>query len=248
MMGGNRERTRHSCAVLTFFAALVLLSAAIAGAEGGEKEKLMERIRQVVLTCLQKEISGGAELTDLKVVQGIDLVDRGIQLDVDSAHVRGQGGRNRMHLGVELTERSSGRKMNVLVEASYDIMVDVYVSTLPLARGTVLSENHVHTVRLRNSKIPAGAILSKEGLLGKASRSNITDGVVIRTDHLVTQAAAKKGQRVTIILEGRSLVITSRGVLRQDAVIDGTARVLCDATKKEVVGTLTSEDTVRVEL
>ncbi|HWR90342.1 MAG TPA: flagellar basal body P-ring formation chaperone FlgA [Dissulfurispiraceae bacterium] len=248
MMGGKRERTGRSGVVFVFLSVLVLLSGSVQAEAAGEKEKIMERIRQAVQTCLQKEVSGGAELTGLKVVQGVDLIDRSMHLDVDSVHVQGQSGRNRMHLGVELTEQSSGGKMSVLVEASYDIMIDVYVSTLPLARGTVLLEDHVHTVRLRNSKIPAGAILSRDGFLGKAIRSNIAEGIVIRTDHLVTQAAAKKGQRVTIILEGRSLVITSRGVLRQDAVIDGTARVLCEATKKEVVGTLTSEDTVRVEL
>jgi flagella basal body P-ring formation protein FlgA len=51
-----------------------------------------------------------------------------------------------------------------------------------------------------------------------------------------------------VLVEGENVMVSTKGVLRSDAVIGGVARVMCTASKKEINGMLVSSDTVKVKI
>ena len=51
-----------------------------------------------------------------------------------------------------------------------------------------------------------------------------------------------------MLVEGENVLISTKGVLRNDAVRGGVAQVACTAQKKDISGILVSADTVKVKI
>ncbi|MCC6345690.1 MAG: flagellar basal body P-ring formation protein FlgA, partial [Nitrospirales bacterium] len=126
--------------------------------------------------------------------------------------------------------------------------VDVFVSSKPLAGGSLLGEDDFVAVRQRSSRLPVGAVTDRKELEGRTLRSTIGQGVILRTAYLTPQGGVKRGQKVTVIVEGDGVTVSAQGQLRGDATVGGSARVYCEASKKEVVGLLEGPGIVRVRL
>jgi flagella basal body P-ring formation protein FlgA len=220
----------------------LLATSAIAG-----QQDLMENIKRAIVKELRNTISDDIEIAGLRVVEGMDALENLEGYKVNTVAMNGYAGRNKVNFMVDLRDKKMGRK-NIIVEASYDVLVDVFITSRPLTKGTVLTSDNFYAVKQKSSKIPAGAVMSKDDMEGKVTKTNIGQGVVLRADYLTTQLNIKRGQRVDVVIEGDNVVITTQGVLRSDTVVGGVARVLCDVYKKEVSGVLTSQNTVRVKI
>lgn len=249
MMKGDRQwaigdRKKIIFYLLVFSACCLLLTGI---SESAEKENLMSDINRMILKELKNSVSEDVEITGLRVVEGMDALDGLEGYKVSTVVMNGYAGRNKINFTVGLRDKRMGRK-NIIVEASYDVLVDVFITSRPLTKGTALTPEDFYAVRQKSSKLPAGAALNRNDIEKKVLRANIGQGVIIRVDHLTTQLSIKRGQKVDVVVEGSNMIITTQGVLRSDAVIGGTARVLCDVSKKEVSGVLTSSNTVRVKI
>ena len=137
---------------------------------------------------------------------------------------------------------------SITVEASYDVVVDAFVSSRPLLSGTVMTADDFYTVKERISKMPAGAVSGLKEIEGKVLKASVGEGIILRSNYFASQVSMKRGQKVNVVVEGGSVSISTQGQLRNDAVIGGTARVLCDISKKEVNGILVAPNTVKVKI
>ncbi|HIJ60712.1 MAG TPA: flagellar basal body P-ring formation protein FlgA, partial [Nitrospirae bacterium] len=99
-----------------------------------------------------------------------------------------------------------------------------------------------------NSRVPAGAITNKSQIEGKIAANNLAQGIVIRDSHLTETLVIKRGQRVDVHLLSGSIMLSTQGVLKADAPLGGSARVYCEATKKEITGIMESQNTVVVQI
>jgi flagella basal body P-ring formation protein FlgA len=232
--------------ILSVLLGVMCLLFFIGMAESFNNANLMGAVRDAVEKELKASISDDAEISAMRVVKGSEIIAGGEHYTVKNIAVEGRSGRNRINFSVGLRGKDAG--INIIVEASYDVMTDVFISARPLARGTVLKEEDFYTIKQKSSKLPIGAVLSKEDIEGKMLKMNVGQGIVIKDAHLASQLSIKRGQKVNLIIEGNGVIINAQGMLKSDSVIGGTAKVQCDASKKEVSGILISPNTVRIKI
>jgi flagella basal body P-ring formation protein FlgA len=211
------------------------------------QQDLMGNIKQAIVKELRNAISEDVEITGLRVLEGMDALENLEGYKINTVAMNGYAGRNKVNFMVDLRDKRMSRK-NIIVEASYDVLVDVFISSRPLTKGTVLTADDFYAVKQKSSKLPVAAVLGRNDVEKKILKNNIGQGVIIRADHLTNQLSIKRGQKVDVVVEGGNVVISTHGVLRNDTVVGGVAKVLCDVSKKEVSGVLISPNTVRVKI
>jgi flagella basal body P-ring formation protein FlgA len=229
--------------VAVFFLMLVT----VAGADTAGNSAF-DMIQAAVKEDLAKSVSEKAVLEELRIVKGAEYLGAGsADMTIRNLYMDGYSGRNKVVYAVYLRD-SQLRTVNVVVEASYDMLADVYVTARPLARGDVISHGDYYAVRQKLSKLPVGAITDKKDIDGKTLKVSLTDGVILRSSNLQAFLSAKRGKKVNLIVEGNTVVISAKGTLRNDAVVGEPANVLCDLTKKEVQGVLVTPTLVKVKI
>lgn len=220
----------------------LLATSAVAG-----QQDLMGNIKQAIVKELRNVISEDVEVTGLRVLEGMDALENLEGYRINTVAMNGYAGRNKVNFMVGLIDKRMSRK-NIIVEASYDVLVDVFISSRPLTKGTVITADDFYAVKQKSSKLPVAAVLGRNDIEKKILKNNIGQGVIIRADHLTNQLSIKRGQKVDVVVEGDNVVISTHGVLRNDTVVGGVAKVLCDVSKKEVIGVLISPNAVRVKI
>jgi flagella basal body P-ring formation protein FlgA len=60
-------------------------------------------------------------------------------------------------------------------------------------------------------------------------------------------AVVKRGHKVTLVIESPSFIITTLGEIKENSSVGSHVKVLNLASKKIISGTLTDENTVKVE-
>lgn len=246
---GNREKLKIErlpallCAFCWLLAALIVPGAA----ESSEGKSLMDDIKHAVMGELKNSISENVEVNGIRVIKGREILREEADYRVAKLISNGHKGRNKIVFTILLLDKKNEPK-DILVDVSFDIMMEVLVASKPLAAGDALTDDDFYTIRQKSTRLPADAVLKKEELEGKILKTNIGQGLVIRANYFSSQAAAKRGQKVNVIVEGGNVVVSAQGRLRNNADIGDSARVLCDTSKKEVTGILVSHDTVRVKI
>jgi flagella basal body P-ring formation protein FlgA len=248
-MKGNRQwtignRKKIMCYLLALTVCCLLLAPF---AESIEKRGLILDIERAVLKELKSSVSEDVEITGLRVIEGMDALENLEGYKINTVAMNGYAGRNKVNFMIDLRDKRMSRK-NIIVEASYDVLVDVFISSRPLTKGTVLTADDFYAVKQKSSKLPVAAVLGRNDIEKKILKNNIGQGVIIRADHLTNQLSIKRGQKVDVVVEGGNVVISTHGVLRNDTVVGGVAKVFCDVSKKEVIGVLISPNTVRVKI
>lgn len=233
---------------MLFFPAitLALLSAAAAGAFAATAD-IMPAIEESLRNELIQTVSPDVELLGLRIVRGGETLAPDAQYSVTGLAMTGYSGRNRMHFLVSLMNKKL-ETAAVTVEVSFDILKEAFVPSRRLAAGTVVTADDYYSVKQRSSRLPAAAVTERSALEGKILKTALGQGVIIKSDHLTSQLSIRRGQRVEVVVEGASVVIATKGVLRSDAVVGGSAKVMCDNSKKEVSGVLVTPQTVKVKI
>jgi flagella basal body P-ring formation protein FlgA len=225
-------------------AAALMLGAMTAAADS----TILDQVQRAVREDLLKTVSEKAALEELKVIKGAEYLGPNAgNMTIQNLYMDGYSGRNRVVYAVYMRDRQS-RTINIVVEASYDIFQDVYVTARPIAKGEVLEGSDFYSVRQKLSKLPLGAITNRKELEGKSLKMSVTDGVIIKSSHLLSALTVKKGKKIDVIVEGTNVSISAKGTLRNDATVGDTANVLCDLTRKEVSGVLVSATLLRVKI
>ena len=228
--------------------AFLILTLCICTVALADTDVLFDKVQTAVKANLASTISDKAELEELRIVKGAEYFGGGNgDMTVQSIYMDGYSGRNKVIYAVYLKDRSS-KTVNVAVEASYDVFAEVYVTARSISRGEVLSPDDYYTVRQKLSKLPAGAITDKGQIEGKILKASVTDGVIIRSNYLLSSATVKRGQKVNVIVSAENVVISAKGILRGDTMVGDAANVMCDLTKKEVSGVLVSPTLVKVKI
>ncbi len=209
---------------------------------------LLDKIQAAVKGHLASTVSEKVELEELRIVRGAEYFGGSNgDMAIQNLYMDGYSGRNKVVYAVYLKD-SSSKTVNVVVEVSYDVFADVYVTARSLSRGEVLSQDDYYAVRQKLSKLPAGAVTDKNQIEGKILKASVTDGVIIRSNYLLSSATVKRGQKVNVIVSGENVVISAKGTLKGDTLVGEAANVLCDLTKKEVSGILVSPTLLKVKI
>jgi flagella basal body P-ring formation protein FlgA len=236
-------KTNPTIKIFTLVAALLLCTAAWAGTD-----QLFDKVQKAVKENLSGTVSEKVEVEELRIIKGAEYFAGGHNdMTIQNMYMDGYSGRNKVIYAVYLKDKTS-KTANVVVEAAYDVFEDVFVTARALPKGEVLTSDDYYSVRQKRSKLPVGAITDRSDIEGKILKSSVTDGVIIRSNYLLSSATVKRGQKVSVIVEGENVTISAKGSLRRDTAIGQSATVLCDLTKKEVSGILVSPTLVKVKI
>ncbi|OGW19716.1 MAG: flagella basal body P-ring formation protein FlgA, partial [Nitrospirae bacterium GWC2_46_6] len=222
---GDRQGSKHINYILSAVGCFAVLTAMliVGDADAVPKGNLMDKVKQAVLKNLTDSFSENVELTGLRIMKGMDIIGSEGEYTVKDVAMNGYNGKNRIVYLVALADKKAVH--DLVVEASYDMLVEVFVAARPLAGGTVLTGDDFYTVKQKSSRLPAGAVSNKKDIEGKMLRSNVGQGVILRNDYVTERMNVKRGQKVNVVVEGNNIAVATQGMLKNDAVIGGAARV-----------------------
>jgi len=137
---------------------------------------------------------------------------------------------------------------NYRAVANYEVLTTLYVTQRPMKRGETFEEKDLLEIKQPINRIPAGAITDKNLIIGKVVKRSLARGLIIKDDHLYEGIPVKRGSKVNVIIDTKTVTIMTEGVLKYDSVVGNNARILCIQTGKEIVGKLIDKDTARVSI
>ncbi len=103
-----------------------------------------------------------------------------------------------------------------------------------LKRDTVLDRSLLYTTLMDVRRIPRGALRSISEVEGKRLERSVRADTVIRQGFVSEPPLVRKGERVTIVYQSRSLRVTAPGVARSDGVRDQGIPVVNLSSKRTI--------------
>ena len=125
---------------------------------------------------------------------------------------------------------------------------DVWVTTVAIARGTLIEDHQVKLTRKDVSKSITQYISSAESPVGLVSKRPLRVGDVLQTAALAKQKVVKRGDRVHVIGRKNGLEIRTSATALMDGAAGDRIRVRSISTKKELEGILRKNSTVYVNI
>ncbi|MBI3637228.1 MAG: flagellar basal body P-ring formation protein FlgA [Candidatus Rokubacteria bacterium] len=123
---------------------------------------------------------------------------------------------------------------------------DVVVAVRELSRRTVITSGDVRVERRAASRTAPGAVHDVREAVGKEVTRPIAPGEPVTTGSLTAPVLIRRGSTVSLLLEGPAFRILARGIASEDGVLGQPIRVMNQASRKEVVGRVEDERTVRI--
>lgn len=240
----NKAVNRYALYLLCVlaFSSLILCGRAVAA-----ESDIDPALGSMLAKEISKTIGDNPEIVSIRIVKGYDFNNSTGKVEFKSVAPMVFAGKNRFTTTVGLKERN-GAPAESVIEVVYDVLVNVYVASKYIQRGSTITDDDFYTVKQKRSRLSRSVVLDKSEVSGKIARTSINEGSVILNDYLTSQLAFKRGHKVSVIVEGPNISLASSGVLKANTVLGGAATVQCESSKKEVTGILISPTTVRIKI
>ncbi len=146
---------------------------------------------------------------------------------------------------VFLLELNDGRKIEATANVkAYDLVV---MSRRPQTKGYTMKGNDVYVTLMDVNRIPKGAVDNLEKVVGRQLSRSVVANVPLIENMLIDLSSAKKGRRVTLLIESERFAISTIGELKEDGQVGNYVKAVNLASKKVVNGILIDENTVKVD-
>lgn len=178
-----------------------------------------------------------SRVEDLKVPTGEVLLDARLH----------EGPTGSAFLAATVAVRVNGRDYQTLsLTFRVGRYQQVLVAARPLEPKTVLGAADFRIDSLSSSELPADALTAIAEPSDLEALRPVKPGEVITSRMLRQKIAVKRGEIVTLILEGRGFRITTQGQAAEDARRGDTVRVVNVTSKRDVLGKVEGPGVVRV--
>ena len=122
----------------------------------------------------------------------------------------------------------------------------VVVAVRELARRSIVNRDDVRIERRPVERIPAGAIGDLREVVGKEIARAVAPGEALAAAVLTPVIAIRRGSVVTLLLDGPGFRIAARGIASEDGARGQTIRVVNQSSRREMVGRVEDERTIRI--
>jgi flagella basal body P-ring formation protein FlgA len=123
---------------------------------------------------------------------------------------------------------------------------EVVVAVRELPRKTMVTAADVRRERRPLSRVAAGALRDTAEAVGKETTRPLAPGEVLTGPSVSAPLLIRRGALVALVLEGPNFRIVARGVAVEDGVLGAPIRVINQSSRREVVGRVEDDRTVRV--
>src|SRR5690606_39200564 len=108
----------------------------------------------------------------------------------------------------------------------------------PVARGDIIRASDVVVERRARTRVPAGAIVSPDQIVGKAARRPLTAGQPLRPTDLMKPELVHQNETVTVVYETGGLSLSVRGKALESGAEGDVVNVLNIQSKRTIQGTV----------
>jgi flagella basal body P-ring formation protein FlgA len=127
-----------------------------------------------------------------------------------------------------------------------DRFEDVVCVCTPMARHTVITEQDITLERRNVARLSENVLKDIHGIVGKRVKHAIKPGDVLTASSIEHPPIIERGDRVNILAESSTLIITVPGIAQGKGSHGDIIRVRNLSSKKEVIGAIVDSKTVRV--
>jgi flagella basal body P-ring formation protein FlgA len=138
----------------------------------------------------------------------------------------------------------SGEK--VIVQAQVRALDWVVATRRPLKQGQLIEKDDIYLSLIDVRRMPKDALCRLEGAWGKVVRRSMEINMPVAENVLGDVPVIKKGQRVTLIISGPGLKITTQGEAREDGHSGRQMKVVNLFSKRDLRGVPVDENSVQV--
>jgi len=139
----------------------------------------------------------------------------------------------------------SGKVWSVHVPAQVTIYREIPIALRDIARGEVISENHIGTNVVNVSSIRQAFLADTQAIVGKEAKRNISSGEPFRTALLDAPTAVKRGELVTLESLAGSIKVSSAGTAMADGRVGQKIRVRNNSSERIISGVVISQGLVQ---
>jgi flagella basal body P-ring formation protein FlgA len=122
----------------------------------------------------------------------------------------------------------------------------VVVAVRELTRRTIVAAADVRVERRPVERIPPGAVGDPREVIGKEVARPIAPGEAVAAAAITPVIAVRRGTAVTVLLDGPGFRIAARGIASEDGARGQAIRVINPSSRREMVGLVEDERTIRV--
>jgi len=134
----------------------------------------------------------------------------------------------------------------VVLSGWVDRFEDVLCASRSLARGSIITGDDISTNRKNISRLPQNLLTGMEEVVGKRLKHALDPGTVMLANMVEDPPLIKKGDRVTIVAESPTILVTALGIAQAKGGLGSQIRVKNCMSRKEVIARIVNASTVRV--
>jgi len=202
-------------------------------------QTLFEAVRTSVLS--EKKWPGTIEVEPVRLPTDQVVPSGKIETKPESNGIR--KGRTSVPVSILVNARQCAR---MHVQVNIRLFAPVLVSTAAIARGSQISAANTAVQVQEVTNLPED-VLSAVPSDGMAAVS-ISEGTAIRGSMVAERPAVHAGDQVVVIVSGRTVRVSDRGVAASDARIGDRMKVRLLGDVREVRGTVTGPGVVEIDI
>lgn len=135
---------------------------------------------------------------------------------------------------------------NANLQGRYFKIAEIYVPSININRGEIITEDMLKQLSVRQSKIKAGFVVEKEKIIGMEAKKSLKEGKMISLRDIGKQNIIKKGDLVNMHYSSSAMQIMAQGQAVTDAAEGDKIELLNTKSKKTVIGIVIDKDNVEV--
>ncbi len=136
---------------------------------------------------------------------------------------------------------------NITVKAQLEALANIAIATDDLKRGSLIDSRDFHLTKVDIIKVRNPCFEPNE-LIGKKLKRSVRQGQPLDRTKVEFPPLIRRGEIVTIIAKKGALTVTASGTARHDAIKNAKVKVVNNNSQKEIIGTVTANGLVKVEL
>jgi len=136
----------------------------------------------------------------------------------------------------------------IIVRANVRAFGRVVKNKRPLRKKHVLKQEDIYLAKMDIRKMPKSSLKDPGKLMGKALKRSIAANVPIREEMIEMSRVVDRGKDVVLLLSYNGMSIRAAGKTKEKGHVGLPVKAINLSSKKEVIGVLLDERTIKVEL
>ena len=152
------------------------------------------------------------------------------------------------HVSLPAIIRVDGKiERRVVLSGWVDKFEDVVCTRRSLTRNRIITEDDISTTPKNVSRLPHNVLTSTHDVIGKRLKQTLKANTVLLANMVEEPPLIRRGDRVTIVAESSTLLITALGVAQTKGGMGDQIRVKNCMNKKEIIARIVNASTVKVK-